>query len=342
MKELNAIALASKSSTNLPLPPETAFELLTVSAAHHAKQDSWPMVSNGFNARSNSVSSSASLSGGSHRQQNTKSAMLPNKIGDLTTVLFGNSTTPAAPTISSCQPYPEEYEGQHSYSAKPYTVMSQSPSLSSLTTMINSASNNCPSSTCASVRHSIASCSTTAQHLLNGSSPVAPSAQIARSQRVQQAARQELCMPAPKQRLSLETSLDDITDARSEDKSDLMALPAPPPPLPPKNVNSNSPTYSPSTSVGVKGRAKSSSEQALTSSEIKAIQKRAVYEFYLRQKEKKEKAKLCSPPESPSKNNNSGSLSASISASSTAFASLSSEFTLAKVITALSNYYSPI
>lgn len=318
------------------------------------------MVSNGFNVRSSSASSSASLSAarGTHHQQKVKSTMLASKTVNATTAVAGNTTTLApSNSISSSHPHAGQYQRQHSYSAKPYTVyngtlstvMTQSPSLNSLTTMINYGSSNCPSSTCASVRHSIASCSTTAQQMLNGgyNSQAAPSAQIARSQRVQQAARQELCMPAPKQRLSLETSLDDIADVYSEEKSDSLPLPPPPPPppLPPKNANSNLTSYSPSNSVGsllagVKSRPKSSSEQALSPSEIKAIQKRAVYEFYLRQKEKKEKAKLCSPPESPCKNNSSGSLSGSI-ATSTAFASLSSESTLAKVITA-ANYYSPI
>lgn len=357
MKELQAIALASKSSANLPLPPAAA-ELLVDSAAHHhhAKQDSWPMVSNGFNVCYNLASSSASLSaaGGPHRQQNIKSTPMAIKTGNSASIGVAKSTV----MTSSSQAYPGQYQREHSYSAKPYTVYNgslstvktQSPSLNSLTNMINSGNSNCPSSTSASVRHSIASCSTTAHHSLNGdyNCQGAPSAQIARSQRVQQVARQELCVPAPKQRLSLETSLDDITDVHSEDQSDSLPLPPPPPPpLPPKNINSISTTYSPLSSAGSslaavsKVRPKSSPEQALSQSEIKAIQKRAVYEFYLRQKEKKEKAKLRSPPESPCKNNNSSSLSGSI-VTSTAFASLSSESSQAKVINFAANCYTPI
>lgn len=319
------------------------------------------MVSNGdlvssSTARSGSASSSStspSANGGSHHLLVNKTVVLPSRTGDTgftsATAVVGNSTSALAPidSINSQQPAERQYQRQQSYPATPYTVyngalstvMTQSPSLNSLTSMVNSVS--CASSApSASIRHSIASCTTTALMSTSGQSlpptngsgyncQPAPSAQIARSQRVHQTARQELCMPAPKQRLSLETSLDDIISDVQTD-----AIP-PPPPLPPKNVATNLTSYSPTGSAGnllaaaAKPRPKSSPEQSFSSSEIKAIQKRAVYEFYLRQKEKKEKAKLCSPPESPSRNNSSDSSSGSI-ASSTVLALPSSECTLPK------------
>lgn len=384
LKELRAIALAAYSATNLPLPPPPT-ESSTESTAplyhhhqhhhhnhHHAKQDSWPMVSNGdlvssSTARSGSASSSStspSANGGSHHLLVNKTVVLPSRTGDTgltsATAVVGNSTSALAPidSINSQQPAERQYQRQQSYPATPYTVyngalstvMTQSPSLNSLTSMVYSV--NCASSApSASIRHSIASCTTTALMSTSGQSlpptngsgyncQPAPSSQIARSQRVHQTARQELCMPAPKQRLSLETSLDDIISDVQTD-----AIP-PPPPLPPKNVATNLTSYSPTGSAGnllaaaAKPRPKSSPEQSFSSSEIKAIQKRAVYEFYLRQKEKKEKAKLCSPPESPSRNNSSDSSSGSI-ASSTVLALPSSECTLPKVITA-ANCCAPI
>ncbi|KAH9394450.1 hypothetical protein TYRP_004502 [Tyrophagus putrescentiae] len=283
LKELRAIALAAYSATNLPLPPPPT-ESSTESTAplyhhhqhhhhnhHHAKQDSWPMVSNGdlvssSTARSGSASSSStspSANGGSHHLLVNKTVVLPSRTGDTgltsATAVVGNSTSALAPidSINSQQPAERQYQRQQSYPATPYTVyngalstvMTQSPSLNSLTSMVYSV--NCASSApSASIRHSIASCTTTALMSTSGQSlpptngsgyncQPAPSSQIARSQRVHQTARQELCMPAPKQRLSLETSLDDIISDVQTD-----AIP-PPPPLPPKNVATNLTSYSP-------------------------------------------------------------------------------------------------
>lgn len=110
----------------------------------------------------------------------------------------------------------------------------------------------------ASGRHSIASCTSNTAQ------------HISRSERVQQVPRQESACLASE---TLATKPPIFSRNRKVDEPDETSGLLPPP-LPPRNHH-----YS-----GV--------------SQIKAIQKRAVYEFYLRQKEKKERAKINgSPPD---------------------------------------------
>lgn len=138
--------------------------------------------------------------------------------------------------------------------------ISQSPSLSSLILSQSNQTNG---------RHSIASCTSSSGQ------------QIARSHRVQQVPRQETaCLPSnsssnpvtskppisTKSTSSLRKFRVSVEDSIDDDEMNISA--GLPPPLPPRNH-----------------------QQTNSLSQIKAIQKRAVYEFYLRQKEKKKRAK---------------------------------------------------
>ncbi|KAJ6217996.1 hypothetical protein RDWZM_009153 [Blomia tropicalis] len=93
------------------------------------------------------------------------------------------------------------------------------------------------------------------------------------------------CVPSNglKSKTTLETSLDDIINFDHQNDIQVTSpqppLLPPPPPLPPKDKLNMKPPQE---------MAKTTNSN---NSEIKAIQKRAVYEFYLRQKEKKEKEK---------------------------------------------------